>query len=272
MKLKVLMDNNTYIDEYVLGEPALAFYIEVNNLKILFDTGYSDALIKNAQKYNINLASLDYIVLSHAHNDHTRGLYFLLNSFDLKNTTLITNNNIFTKRRENNLDIGMINTQEEIENKMKVIYINKSFEISEGLWIITNINSYNNFENKNLIGEKCLNNKWIDDDMAEESALVYQKNNKLNIISACSHRGICNLIEQAKLDTNISQVNSIIGGLHLFEVNDVLKQTRECFIKNNIKYLYPSHCVSFKAKAFLNESFDINEVGIGLEIDYDKLK
>ena len=141
MKLKVLMDNNTYIDEYVLGEPALAFYIEVNNLKILFDTGYSDALIKNAQKYNINLASLDYIVLSHAHNDHTRGLYFLLNSFDLKNTTLITNNNIFTKRRENNLDIGMINTQEEIENKMKVIYINKSFEISEGLWIITNINS-----------------------------------------------------------------------------------------------------------------------------------
>ena len=28
MKLTVLCDNNTYIDQYYLGEPALCFYIE----------------------------------------------------------------------------------------------------------------------------------------------------------------------------------------------------------------------------------------------------
>jgi 7,8-dihydropterin-6-yl-methyl-4-(beta-D-ribofuranosyl)aminobenzene 5'-phosphate synthase len=42
MHLTVLVDNNTYIDEYYLAEPALSFYIEDDNTKILFDTGYSD--------------------------------------------------------------------------------------------------------------------------------------------------------------------------------------------------------------------------------------
>ena len=52
MKLTVLIDNNTYIDEYYIGEPALSYYIEDENERLLFDTGYSDAFIKNAQAIN----------------------------------------------------------------------------------------------------------------------------------------------------------------------------------------------------------------------------
>ena len=48
MKLTVLVDNYTYIDMYYLGEPALSFYLEDEEEKILFDTGYSDAFLKNA--------------------------------------------------------------------------------------------------------------------------------------------------------------------------------------------------------------------------------
>lgn len=49
MKLTVLVDNNTFIDEYYLGEPAVSYYIEDEGTKILFDTGYSDIFIKNAK-------------------------------------------------------------------------------------------------------------------------------------------------------------------------------------------------------------------------------
>ena len=73
MKLTVLVDNNTYIDQYYLGEPALSFYIEDGDERILFDTGYSDAFIKNAEAMHIDLGRLTYIMLSHGHNDHTRG-------------------------------------------------------------------------------------------------------------------------------------------------------------------------------------------------------
>ena len=50
MKLTVLADNNTYIDQYYLAEPALSIYIENSDKKYLFDTGYSDVYLKNAAK------------------------------------------------------------------------------------------------------------------------------------------------------------------------------------------------------------------------------
>ena len=34
MKLTVLIDNNTYIDEYYIGEPALSYYIEDENERL----------------------------------------------------------------------------------------------------------------------------------------------------------------------------------------------------------------------------------------------
>ena len=40
------MDNNTYIDQYYLGEPAFSVYIEDVAEKIRFDTGYSDAFLR----------------------------------------------------------------------------------------------------------------------------------------------------------------------------------------------------------------------------------
>ncbi len=48
IKISVLVDNNTLIDSYFCGEPAVCYHIEVDGKKILFDTGYSDVFIDNA--------------------------------------------------------------------------------------------------------------------------------------------------------------------------------------------------------------------------------
>ena len=82
MKLTILVDNNTYIDQYLLGEPALSFLIEDGEDKILFDTGYSDAFLKNAKAMGIELADITSVAISHGHVDHTGGIPFLAESFD----------------------------------------------------------------------------------------------------------------------------------------------------------------------------------------------
>lgn len=46
MQLTVLVDNNTLIDRYYLGEPGVSYYIEDGDAKILFDVGYSDIFCK----------------------------------------------------------------------------------------------------------------------------------------------------------------------------------------------------------------------------------
>ena len=49
MKLTVLVDNNTLIDKYYLGEPGLSFYIEDNEVK-LTSTSNLEIKLKDEKK------------------------------------------------------------------------------------------------------------------------------------------------------------------------------------------------------------------------------
>jgi len=57
-----------------VGEWGLSIYIEVNGMKILFDTGESGGLLNNADVMGIDLESVEALVLSHGHYDHTGGM------------------------------------------------------------------------------------------------------------------------------------------------------------------------------------------------------
>ena len=78
LKIKVLVDNNTFIDRYFTGEPGFCLWLEEGGKKILFDTGYSGAFIQNANLMGIDLLKVDDVVLSHGHYDHTWGMTHLI--------------------------------------------------------------------------------------------------------------------------------------------------------------------------------------------------
>ena len=87
------------------------------------------------------------------------------------------------------------------------------------------------------------------------------------MITGCSHSGICNIIEYAKKVCNDNRVIGVIGGFHLFDKDERLNSTIEYLKKNNIKLLYPCHCVSLQAKIEMGKEIEINEVGVGLELN-----
>ncbi len=107
----------------------------------------------------------------------------------------------------------------------------------------------------------------IDDFVNDDTAIVYKSEKGLFIITGCSHSGICNIIEYAKKICEDNRIYGIIGGFHLFDASKRLDRTIEYLKENSIKWLYPCHCVSLKAKIEMAKQMQINEVGVGLEIN-----
>ena len=267
MKLTVLCDNNTYIDKYYLGEPALSFFIEDGDKKILFDTGYSDVFYKNAQKMGIDVKKADAIVLSHGHNDHSLGIEHIL---PLENTPLIAHPDCFNKKYESDgTYIGAPMTLDEIKTVTRFVDGTQPMQITDKLWYLGQIERVNDFENKNPVGYELENGEKRPDFLIDDTALAYKGKDGVFVITGCSHSGICNIIEQAKRVTGDDRVAGVIGGFHLFEDNEQLDKTIEYFVKNNIRNNYPCHCVSLKAKAKMMHKLELNEVGVSMVVEVE---
>lgn len=268
MKLKVLVDNNTYIDEYYYGEPGVSYYIEDEGEKILFDVGYSGLYIKNAKKMGIDLNEIQKIVLSHAHDDHTGGLKYYFDNYKNK-PEIIGCFGIFNEKKYNDLKISCPMEEVEILEKTKVIYSNTPKKITKNIIFLGEIPRKNNFENKIPLGKIKIEGRYMDDYNLDDSALVYKSKKGIYIITGCSHSGICNIIEYAKDIYKDNRVLGIIGGFHLFDIDNQLDETIKYLKKNKInENLYPCHCVSLKVKLELGKYFKINEVGVGLELEW----
>ena len=278
MKITVLVDNNTIIDRYLLGEPGVSFLIQDGGKNILFDLGYSDIFIRNAQKLGINMYNLDYIAISHGHIDHTWGfvpmirLYTeaLIEKIKFKKPVLLAHVQAFESKYYGNEIIGSVVTEKTLSDYFEMKLRREPFWITEKLVFLGEIERTNSFENKEPIG-KCINQGIEEDDfLRDDTALAYKSNEGLVIITGCSHSGICNIIEYAKKICNENRIVDIVGGLHLLSTGKEQMELTKRYIKQaNVKDLHACHCTDLYSKIALSEAANIKEVGAGLVLEYE---
>ena len=267
MKLVVLADNNTYIDQYYLAEPALSIYIENCEKKYLFDIGYSDVYLKNAERLGIELESLDAVIISHGHNDHTGGLAFYPKRQN--KPLLIAHPGIMEPKRAEGLCISLPVTEAYLQDRFVFKLTRSPLWLDEQLVFLGEIHRANDFENKKPVGEHCLADGWHDDYVLDDSALVYKQKDGLYIITGCSHSGICNIAEYAKQVTGCNVIKSIIGGFHLFSGRSQQTLATVDYLQSNVEgTMYPCHCTNLAAKFALHKQLPVQEVGVGLTLEW----
>lgn len=278
MKLTVLIDNHTLIDRYFLGEPGLSFMIETEGKRILFDTGYSDAFIQNARKMSVDLLNVDFVVLSHGHLDHTWGLIPLIRLYterifegqSVKKPTLVTHPLTMVPKRYGEMsEIGSLLEEGQLKGFFDVKLSKKPVKLTEKLLYLGEVERTNEFEAKEPLGKTWEAGREKDDFLLDDSALVYQSPEGLVVITGCSHAGICNIISYARKLCGMEKVADIIGGFHLLmPPAEQLRGTVEFMRSLNPDVIHPCHCTDLHSKIELYKVVPVEEVGVGLVLEY----
>lgn len=204
---------------------------------ILFDTGGNGSiLLKNMQKLAISPKELDLVVISHAHGDHTGGLGAVLE----KNAAL---------------KVFLPGSFPKIFKRKVEEYGAKAFIVTDFLQIVPNAYS---------TGELGTSIK--------EQALIIRTKNGLVVITGCAHPGIVQIVKRVR-ELIPGSVLLVMGGFHLGENRDRIREIIRDFRKLGVQYVGPCHCSGEFARRLFAKEYGQNyiNVGVGTVIAVDEL-
>ncbi|AZV58472.1 MBL fold metallo-hydrolase [Clostridium sp. AWRP] len=270
-KIVTLIENKPGVDPKLYSEHGLSLYIEVNGFKILFDTGQSGNFIKNAERLNVDLNNLNYVILSHGHYDHSGGFKKFVDKVKSP-YKLIVGKEFFNRKYKFTEEktykyIGNSFNEEFVnKNNIPIKYVEEDiFYINKDIMIFSNFNKNNDFELTNPKFQIKQNRNYTLDDFSDEIVLVVKLDKGLMVIVGCSHVGIINILETIIEKTGMP-IYGIVGGTHLLEANDLRLNSTIKFIKEkDIRVLEMCHCTGEKAikemKLQLKKRFLYNNTG-----------
>jgi len=227
MTITVVYDNNPYKQtlKTAWGFSAL---ITGTEKTILFDTGGDgELLLGNMEKLAIAADSIDTVVLSHIHGDHTGGL----GGFLEKNpqVTVYLPKSFPEGFKDDTRRYGA-----------KVIEVEQSLKICEDVYSTGRLGI------------------WI-----KEQSLIVRTNKGLLIITGCAHPSIVKTVNTAK-ELLKDDVLLVMGGFHLeWASAGKIEKIISAFKQLNVRYVGPCHCSGNKARTLFEKHFGKNYINIG---------
>ncbi len=252
-KLTVVVDNIS--NEGITGEWGLCLLVEFRGKKILVDAGASKLFLENMKKLGLDVADVDYGVLSHAHYDHANGIpaFFENNSkakFYLRDGTAA---NCYHKLKIFRKYIG-------IPRRMlgkypdRIEMVSGDYELMEGAYLIPHKTAGLSEIGKRELMYRKENHRWVPDDFSHEQSLVLDTDKGLVIINSCSHGGAANIINEVKETFPDKHVYGLIGGFHLFNKSgEEIKDVAGKIMDTGIDYVCTGHCTKGRAFGILKE-------------------
>ena len=261
IRIITLVENSTSRPG-LLAEHGLAFWIECGQRRILFDTGQSDILIRNAKALGINLAETDAIVLSHGHYDHTGGLSAVLD-IATKATVYLHSAAIepkFGGKGPKCRPIGMPERATEAIRSREVIQTEKPTQIVQGVTVtgqIPHINSFEDIGGAFFLDENCRKS----DELLDDQTLFIESPRGLVVVFGCAHAGVVNTLHHIADLSGRQRFYAVMGGMHLLSASkERIERTVNALRQYDVQKIGPAHCTGVNAvtrfwNVFPNRSF-----------------
>ena len=232
-----------------------AALIEYSGKRILFDAGNDPNVLKrNAKATNIDLAKLDFVVMSHRHGDHMGGLSYVLQAnpgvkiyapkegfgvygSDLPGTFYRRDVSLSAEERYFGGAPPEVMRFGAAWPKASFQLVDKNVEVAPGIHLIT------------LISDKPGTLEL------RELSLVINTPAGVVVVVGCSHPGIENILD------SVSGINPhirlIAGGFHLVTASDseIEKVVGALHDKFRVDEIAPGHCTGEPAFAAFRRAF-----------------
>ena len=282
LKITTLIENMPEREGNLAYEHGFSVWVELDDKRILFDTGQTGAFAENAERLGIDLSEAGGVVLSHGHYDHTGGLPELLKRMK-KKTPFYIGKEFFVpkykfmedgsyKYNGNPFEKELLTEDSEKYPKAELHYIEeKVTRISEHLLLFKNFSRVTEYEKPNPKFYVKDDQNYIQDLFPDEIALGIITKQGIVLIVGCSHVGIVNILDTVQKETGLP-VAAVIGGTHLVEAGEVrLLKTVEALKVHGVKTIAVSHCTGEAGMELLKkefpEGFVLNTTGTVLEFD-----
>jgi 7,8-dihydropterin-6-yl-methyl-4-(beta-D-ribofuranosyl)aminobenzene 5'-phosphate synthase len=249
------------------GEWGYSALVEVDGHKILYDTGLSaDLVLRNAKALKVDLSDVEDVVLSHNHYDHVGGLMSLRRELSKINPRAMSRVHVgagifeprWSESGEDHNGLRLIRAEYLATGGAFVVH-DKPTELFPGVWLTGPVPRTN--DEKNWTPGLSLDTPQgrREDNVPEDSALIFNTGQGIIILTGCAHAGIVNITEYARRIIGNKPIVAMIGGLHLFSASDqALAWTGAKLKSYGVLSLLAGHCTGIEATFRLRESLGLS--------------
>ena len=233
-----------------------------SDYSLMFDFGASPSVFLNNLKmliedYDIDLAAVRALVLSHGHWDHFGGLCgFLEERRDElpEHTCLYAGEDAFQQRwtqakKGPMRDHGRLDEAYIAGKAIEIIRVAEPRVLSGQVLVSGEIVRRTSYEVPSPAARvEQDDGDAVQDELLGEQALTYQLEGKgLVVLTACGHAGVVNTVLHAQEITGVDKVHAVIGGFHLSNASEErIGQTVDDLAGFDPDLIVPMHCTGLQ--------------------------
>lgn len=240
--------------------------------QVLFDAGPDEAIFaRNLDVLEIDLSSVDDIVLSHGHWDHAAGLQEAVrraNPSGDRRCPVHVNKGMFVQRGVRApggkiLPFEDIPGVEALQNDGGLLVSDDGARvIGKGLFYLSGEIARTTAFETGFAGHVAFDQssgQWVDDPliMDERYLAVKLRDRGWVVFSACSHAGAVNVVRDLSANFKGAPLFALMGGLHLSGIfmESKIGQTVDGLAEADLQYIFPAHCTGWRAVSALSARF-----------------